>query len=49
MEDKAATWKLYELARDHPARGVMDPREACSSGYKSSPTPPHLYTILLGL
>ena len=49
MEDKAATWQLYELMRDHAAQRVMDPREVYSSFYKTSPTPPHLDTILLGL
>ena len=39
MEDKAATWQQYELAQYHAMRCVMDPREACISFYKTSPTP----------
>jgi hypothetical protein len=34
-----------QLARDHTARRVMDPREACTQFYKTSPPPPHLHTI----
>jgi hypothetical protein len=41
MEDKIATWPLYELARHHHVpRGVM-PRETCSSAYKTDPPPSH--------
>ena len=47
VEDKTATWWLYELARHyHAPRGMM-PREECTPPYKTSLTPPHLKKLLL--
>ena len=47
VEDKTATWRLYELARHHHApRGIM-PREACTPPYKTSLPPAHLGKLLL--
>jgi hypothetical protein len=47
VEDKTATWRSLQLARDHTAWRVMVMSEACTQFYKTSLPPSLQDTILL--